>query len=81
MTTANTPSKTKSQPEPMNQGFDFADYFKGVKSEFKQVSWPPRQQVIAETIMAIVIVLIFTVIIYLIDITLAGLIHLVTNFN
>ena len=80
MTTATT-SKPKAAPQQNDSaGFDIVGYFKGVKSEFKQVSWPPRQQVIAETIMVIILVTIFSTIIYLIDISLAGAISLLTKF-
>jgi len=42
-------------------------YFKGVRTEWGKVSWPEKKQVIFETISVIVIVFVFTVSIYLID--------------
>ena len=42
-------------------------YFKGVKAEWSKVSWPEKKQVIFETLSVIVIVFVFTVAIYLMD--------------
>lgn len=48
-------------------------YFKGVKTEWGKVSWPERKQVVFETLSVIVIVFVFTVAIYLIDLLFKGL--------
>lgn len=42
-------------------------YFKGVKTEWSKVSWPERKTVFFETCSVIVIVFVFTVAIYLMD--------------
>ena len=42
-------------------------YFKGVKTEWGRISWPDRRQVSIETISVIVIVFVFTVMIYFVD--------------
>lgn len=42
-------------------------YFKGVKAEWSKVSWPEKKQVMFETLSVIVIVFVFTVAIYLMD--------------
>ncbi len=52
-------------------------YFKGVKTEWGKVSWPERRQVIVETISVIVIVFVFTVAIYLMDLLFKGLLSLI----
>ena len=52
-------------------------YFKGVKTEWGKVSWPERRQVIFETFSVIVIVFVFTVAIYLIDLLFKGLLSLI----
>ena len=52
-------------------------YFKGVKTEWGKVSWPERRQVIFETCSVIVIVFVFTVAIYLIDLLFKGLLSLI----
>ena len=52
-------------------------YFKGVKSEWGKISWPEKRQVVAETIFVIVIVFIFTVAVYLMDIIFKGLLGLI----
>ncbi len=46
---------------------DIKTYFKGVKAEWSKVSWPEKKQVIFETLSVIVIVFVFTVAIYLMD--------------
>ena len=48
-------------------------YFKGVKSEWGKITWPQKQQVVAETIVVLVIVTILTALVYLIDIGFKGL--------
>ena len=52
-------------------------YFRGVKTEWGKVSWPERKQVITETVFVIIIVFVFTVAIYLMDIIFKGLFGLV----
>ena len=43
-------------------------YFKGVKSEWGKITWPVKQQVVAETVVVIIIVTLFTSFVYLVDI-------------
>ena len=43
-------------------------YLKSVKLEWAKITWPERRQVIIETIAVVVIVFLFTVAVYLIDI-------------
>ncbi len=52
-------------------------YFRGVRSEWGKISWPERKQVITETIFVVVIVFVFTVAIYLMDIIFKGLFGLI----
>ena len=52
-------------------------YFRGVKTEWGKVSWPERRQVITETIFVIIIVFVFTVAIYLMDIIYKGIFGLI----
>ena len=42
-------------------------YFNGVKTEWGRISWPQKNQIVAETFSVIVIVFVFTVAIYIID--------------
>ena len=42
-------------------------YFKGVKMEWGRITWPERKQVFAETLMVLVVVFIFTALIFVID--------------
>ena len=52
-------------------------YFKGVKAEWGKVSWPERRTFIFETGSVIVIVFVFTVAIYLMDLIFKGLFGLI----
>ena len=48
-------------------------YFKGVKSEWGKITWPQKQQIVAETVVVLVIVTFLTAVVYLIDIGFKGL--------
>ena len=52
-------------------------YFKGVRTEWGKVSWPEKKQVVFETLSVIVIVFVFTVAIYLMDLLYKGLLGLI----
>ena len=52
-------------------------YFRGVRAEWGKISWPERRQVITETIFVVIIVFVFTVAIYLMDIIFKGLFGLI----
>ena len=50
------------------------EYFKGIKSEWGKITWPDRKQVVAQTIIVLVIVILFTIYIYGLDLLLQGII-------
>ncbi len=52
-------------------------YFRGVKTEWGKISWPEKRQVVTETVFVIIIVFVFTVAIYLMDIIFKGLFGLI----
>lgn len=52
-------------------------YFRGVRTEWGKISWPEKKQVVAETLFVIVIVFVFTVSVYLMDIIFKGLLGLI----
>ncbi len=52
------------------------EYFKGIKSEWGKITWPERKQVIAQTIIVLVIVIAFTIYTYGLDLLLQGIIKL-----
>ena len=52
-------------------------YFRGVRAEWGKISWPERKQVISETVFVVIIVFVFTVAIYLMDIIFKGLFGLI----
>lgn len=55
------------------------NYFKGVKAEWGKITWPPKQQVIAETIYVIIIVFIFTMLVLLLDLIFKGIFAVVQD--
>ena len=54
-------------------------YFKGVKTEWGRITWPQKNQVIAETASVIVIVFVITVTIYLMDLVFKGLLSFINT--
>lgn len=44
------------------------NYFKGVRTEWGKITWPEKNQVVAETFFVVAIVFIFTIFIYVVDI-------------
>ena len=54
-------------------------YFRGVRAEWGKVNWPERRQVIAETAFVVIIVTIFTIAVYFMDIIFKGLLDLIPN--
>lgn len=50
-------------------------YFKGVKSEWGKITWPERKQVIAQTVIVLVIVIAFTIYTYGLDILFQGILR------
>lgn len=43
-------------------------YLKGVRAEWGKITWPERRQVFAETLFVLVIIIVFTVAVYLMDV-------------
>lgn len=43
-------------------------YLKGVRAEWGKITWPEKSQVFAETLFVVVIVFVFTVTVYLMDV-------------
>ena len=66
-------NETEKQPEMVS---DIKKYFKGIKSEWGKITWPIRQQVVAETIIVLIVVAFITSVVYLIDIGFRGLFKL-----
>lgn len=54
-------------------------YFKGVKAEWGRISWPERRQIVAETLSVIVIVFVFTIAIYCMDLIFKGLLSFINK--
>ena len=73
--TAEKTEKNQNQQQDLKQAL--ITYFKGVKAEWGKVSWPVRQQVIAETGIVLAVVAFFTVVVYLMDIIFKFLLGLI----
>ena len=43
-------------------------YFKGVRAEWGKITWPERAQVFAETLFVVVIITVFTLAVYCLDV-------------
>lgn len=43
-------------------------YFRGVRTEWGKINWPEKRQVVTETVFVVVIVFVFTIAVYLMDI-------------
>jgi preprotein translocase subunit SecE len=54
-----------------------AKYFREVKSEIKKVIWPSKKQVINNTAVVILAIIVIGIIIYLLDMAFKGLLGLV----
>ena len=57
----------------------FISYFLGVRAEWGKINWPEKQQVVAQTIFAVVIIGVFTISVYLIDVIYKVLLGLLPN--
>ena len=68
-------AEKQTQQTDFKQGI--VTYFKGVKAEWGKVSWPTRQQVIAETGIVLAVVVFFTIVVYLMDIVFKLLLGLI----
>ncbi len=71
-----------SEDNAMQAGFTnlvngIKTYFRGVRTEWGKISWPEKRQVVAETVFVVIIVFVFTVAIYLMDIIFKGLLGLI----
>ena len=51
------------------------EYFKGVKAEWGKITWPERKQVIAQTVIVIIVVIAFTLFTYSADIIFRGILN------
>lgn len=71
-------AKTKNQ-EKTSFKDGLITYFKGVKSEWGKVTWPEKNQIIFETGIVIFVVVVFTVVVYLMDIIFKGLLGLIAK--
>jgi preprotein translocase subunit SecE len=72
------PSSVKEVHHSGN-GFNLTDYLQGVKLEWHKITWPPQAQVIAETGVVLLVVLVFSTFVYIVDKLLQLLIQLTVH--
>lgn len=70
----------KKKEKKKGIGGKIAQYFRDVKAEMKKVSWPGRDQVLASTVVVIVVVVFLTLLVGLLDIIFVQLVKWLT-FN
>ncbi|MBE7706915.1 MAG: preprotein translocase subunit SecE [Cyanobacteria bacterium SIG30] len=52
-------------------------YLKGIKAEWSKITWPQKTQIRFETFIVLIVVLVFTVAVYLLDIIFKGILGLI----
>ncbi len=52
-------------------------YFRGVKAEWGKISWPQKPQIVGETIIVFIVVVFFTLLIYIMDLVFKGILGLI----
>ncbi|MBR2386241.1 preprotein translocase subunit SecE [bacterium] len=52
-------------------------FFKGIKSEWGKISWPQKPQIISETIIVAIVVIFFTIVIFLMDVIFKGILGII----
>ena len=72
-----TAEKTEKNQNQQDFTQAISTYFKGVKAEWGKVSWPQKQQIIAETGIVLAVVAFFTVVVYFMDIIFKALLGLI----
>ncbi len=65
----------KNEKKPKKSG-SFLKFFRDLKGEFKKIVWPSKKQIINNTIIVIIAVIIIGVAIWAIDLGLAALVEL-----
>ena len=55
----------------------FSLYFRGVKAEWGKISWPQKPQIVGETIIVFIVVVFFTLLIYIMDLVFKGILGLI----
>lgn len=64
-------SAKQAKPAPKesvsSEPFTIANYFKGLQQEWQRITWPSRQQVLAETVIVVAVVALFTLYVFAAD--------------
>jgi preprotein translocase subunit SecE len=70
----------KKKEKKKGIGGKITQYFRDVKAEMKKVSWPGRDQVIASTVVVIIVVVFLTLLVGILDVIFVQLVKWLT-FN
>ena len=69
------PEKKQKEKKPKKNG-GFGKYFRDLKGEFKKIVWPSKKQIINNTIVVIVAIIVCGVFIWAMDLGLSALMDL-----
>ena len=70
-------AKKKTKVAEENFTETLGEYLKGVRSEWKRITWPTREMITSETIVVLFLTALVTLMIFLIDIILNGVIDVI----
>jgi len=62
-----TKPMSKENPAETQKSFNPVEFLKGVKQEWHRVTWPTREQVLAETGVVLVVVAVFSAFVFVVD--------------
>lgn len=76
MATANKTAKEKALAKQDQEQKSLGKYFRGVRSEFKKVVWPTKQQVLTYSLVVIVVSILVALAIYGLDYVIQAILNL-----
>lgn len=76
MATANKTAKEKALAKQDQEQKSLGKYFRGVRSEFKKVVWPTKQQVLTYSLVVIVVSILVALAIYGLDYVIQAILSL-----
>lgn len=76
MATANKAAKEKALAKQDQEQKSLGKYFRGVRSEFKKVVWPTKQQVLTYSLVVIVVSILVALAIYGLDYVIQAILNL-----
>ena len=74
--TVNAKPQKKAKDKKPKKSSGFGKFFRDLKGEFKKIVWPSKKQIVNNTIVVIVAIIVIGVFIWAIDLGLAALVKL-----